>query len=283
MDVVYILSPARSGSTFLQFLLGGHPEVVGIGEVSHVLREYCKTTDFSKVMSHCTCGVQPGACPFWGSILKDLPSLSLQAGFTQVLGQFDKVFPDKVLLDSSKSGAFFEDYYLAHLRSANDQQLRLKILFLVRDFRGWVISIKKHWLRTGLSNLWNTNIIINSYRWLYTSIKWLYRIRKHNIPFLPIYYEHLVFDTGNQMQRIYDFLGLPPTSFTLSPTKVHELYGSPTMKSDPRKLSRVVYDAEWMQNCWFFFLGPIFIPPVLFNSTYAKRTSFINLRQNVGN
>jgi len=276
MDVVYILSPTRSGSTFLQFLLGGHSEIVGIGEVSHVLREYCKTTSSSKITSHCTCGMQPGLCPFWGSVLKDLSSLSLQAGFTQILGQFDKIFSDKILLDSSKSSVFFEDYYLAHLHSTNDQQLRLKILFLVRDFRGWVMSIKKHQLKSGLSNLWNTNIIINSYRWLYTSVKRLYRVRKYNIPFLPVYYEHLVFDTENQMQRIYDFLGLPPTSFTLSPTKVHELYGSPTMKSDPRKLSGVVYDAEWMQNWWFFLLGPLFVPPVLFNSIYAKSTSIIN-------
>ena len=64
MDVVYILSLARSGSTFLQFLLGGHPKVVGIGEVGHVLEQYCKTIGSSKVTSHCSCGAQSGLCPF---------------------------------------------------------------------------------------------------------------------------------------------------------------------------------------------------------------------------
>jgi len=135
------------------------------------------------------------------------------------------------------------------------------------------MSIRKHHSKAGKKKIWNYSIIINSYRWLYTSLRWLLKLKKFKVPFLQIYYDHLVFDTNNQLQRIYDFLILPHHSnATMMPSDTHELYGSPGMKRDPRKLSRIIYDNEWMQNLRFFLLGPIFIPPAIFNSIYAKKT-----------
>ena len=196
MEVAYILSPARSGSTFLQTLIGAHPQVVGIGEVSHVLREYCQTPVPRNPAhgGHCSCGAQPELCPFWGSILGDLPRLAPGMGFRHILEHFAHTFPGKTMVDSSKSGGFLENFYLSHAKSEGEPEVQLKILYLVRDFRGWVTSIRKHRSRAGTGTFWNSSIVLNSYRWFYTSTKWLLRIRRYAVPFLPVYYEHLVFD-----------------------------------------------------------------------------------------
>jgi len=138
LDIVYILSPARSGSTFLQLLLGGHPNIVGIGEVKHVLKEYCQTQS-PKNPAHgdqCSCGQEPRKCPFWGPILDDLSGASMETAVKLILEHFSRLFPDKMLIDSSKSGEFLENYYLKKLCLDDDLQIQLKILYLVRDFRG---------------------------------------------------------------------------------------------------------------------------------------------------
>lgn len=280
MDVIYILSPARSGSTFLQSLIGSHEKIIGIGEVSHVLKVYCQGVTppllSEKNSKHCSCGFERDECIFWGTVLGKLPLLSREAGFEVVLKQFDKVFTNKVLLDSSKSGNFLEEYYLPRLRSCKSKELclKVKVLFLVRDFRGWVTSIKKHHLRLGRSKIWDTSTLVNSYKWLYTTLKWLYRLGKHDIPFLPIFYDNLIFDTENQMQRIYDFIELPcPCDIAVSYTGIHELYGSPTVKSNPHRMNSIAYDNDWMQNWTFSLWGPAFVMPALFNALYAKRTA----------
>jgi hypothetical protein len=275
MDVVYILSPARSGSTFLQFLLGGHEQIIPLGEVSHVLQEYCRTRSSLTATGHCSCGSLRQSCPFWGAILKKLPILTPQDGFRLILERSSQVYPAKILVDASKSGVFLEEHYLNHIQQGNRLQIRLRIIFLVRDFRGWVTSIRNHRVRKGEGNFWKKSRIISSYRWLYTSIKWLYRVRNLNLPFLPVYYEHLVFNTERELRRIYDFLGLVCTrTIALSPQATHELYGSPTMKADTKNLSQIVYDTQWMKDWRFALYGPILSLPIWFNYWYADRIGY---------
>lgn len=274
MDVAYILSPARSGSTFLQFLLSGHPEVVGLGEVRQVLKEYRRNGGPVKRSRGCSCGKKAEHCSFWGPVLRDLPGLSHQAAFNRVLTQFESLFPGKVLIDSSKSGAFLESHYLPALLAAEGSEINLKVLYLVRDFRGWVTSVKKHRARVSRTSWWFDSEVLTSYNWLYSSIKWLCRVRRHQIEVLPVYYEHLVFDTNHQLRRIFSFLGVNGFDVTASSSKeVHELYGSASMKSDPHGSSRIVYDTSWMENVGFVAWGALFILPAMFNMYYARKIS----------
>ncbi|MDB4442857.1 sulfotransferase, partial [bacterium] len=278
--IIYILSLSRSGSTFLQSLIGSHGEIVGIGEVGHVLKEYCQEITppilSENKSNHCSCGVERKECVFWGAVLRKLPLLSKEAGFELVLKHFNNVFPNKVLLDSSKSINILEEYYLPRLGTLKDRGLGLnvKVLFLVRDFRGWVTSIKKHNLRLGRSKIWYTSTLVNSYKWLYVTLRWLRKLKNQDIAFLPICYDNLIFDTEMQMQRIYEFIELPwRNGIKVSYADIHELYGNLNVRSNPRRMDSIVYDNDWMHNWNFSIWSPAYAPVALFNASYARRTA----------
>jgi sulfotransferase family protein len=59
--VLYIAGYGRSGSTFLDMLLGNHSDVFGAGEITHL---------FSSLLEDkvCTCGEIYAKCPVWGAV-----------------------------------------------------------------------------------------------------------------------------------------------------------------------------------------------------------------------
>jgi len=61
--LLFIASPGHTGSTLLDLLLGGHPDVVALGEVQR-LAQWASEAD-TRV---CTCGLTVLECPFWTSV-----------------------------------------------------------------------------------------------------------------------------------------------------------------------------------------------------------------------
>jgi len=272
LQIVYIVSLVRSGSTFLQYLLSAHPGIVGLGEIGLTIREYTKPSGPSKAALSCTCGEEPRSCPFWGPILQELRGMSKLEAFKLVLERFVKLFPGKVLLDSSKQFSYFEELYIPIIE-AGYLNVMPKIIFLVRDFRGWSLSINRHLIKDGKANLWNAGFLFNSYRWLYLNLKLFNQAKRSNVPVLSVYYENLVFDLKRQLHRIYNFLELEfaePGSFDKA--VLHELYGSQRMKRAAAKGMGVVYDPDWMQEWRFLLYGPLLLPVAVFNEKYAKQT-----------
>ena len=150
MVVIYIMSLSRSGSTFLEFLLANNSNIVTVGEVNHVLNEYCQMNP-PKNPPHgacCSCGEKPNECHFWGPILPTFYKSSKIEGLSLVLERFQEIYPDKMMVDSSKIWDVIEYYYLSKLISAKEPNISLKVLLLVRDFRAWTCSMKNYYLRT---------------------------------------------------------------------------------------------------------------------------------------
>jgi len=84
---VFVLSDVRSGSTLLDQCLGGHPEVVSLGEI-HWLQAYLNQDRSLYNPAHplvCTCGSSVRNCPFWqrveATLNKPLDSLSLNLSY----------------------------------------------------------------------------------------------------------------------------------------------------------------------------------------------------------
>lgn len=78
LPVIYISGYGRSGSTLLDVLLDAQPDVLGLGEVTHLFR-------FAAQDRACSCGEKYLACPVWGPTLRTVmhPSrLSLMAAET---------------------------------------------------------------------------------------------------------------------------------------------------------------------------------------------------------
>ena len=83
---IFVLSDARSGSTILDQCLGGHPNIVSLGEV-HWLPAYAVQDRSRYDPDHplvCTCGLSVADCPFWSSVAErlhqPLETLQLHAG-----------------------------------------------------------------------------------------------------------------------------------------------------------------------------------------------------------
>ena len=84
---LFVLSDVRSGSTLLDQCLGGHPDVISLGEV-HWLAAYVRQDRKLYDPVHplvCTCGKPVGECPFWMHVAKvlgrPLDSLQLRPAF----------------------------------------------------------------------------------------------------------------------------------------------------------------------------------------------------------
>jgi len=60
---VFICCPGHSGSTLLDLVLGAHPGVVSLGEISHLPKNIALNTA-------CSCGIPIRACEYWQEIFR---------------------------------------------------------------------------------------------------------------------------------------------------------------------------------------------------------------------
>jgi len=64
--IIYIVSSGRSGSTFLELLLGAHKDIEAVGELN-VLSYECE----EGITKKCGCGSSIHTCGFWGPIIEN--------------------------------------------------------------------------------------------------------------------------------------------------------------------------------------------------------------------
>ena len=272
--VAYISCPARGGSTFVQFVLSNHPEIVGLGELFRVV-----TDANSKRHQHwegisCSCGAIASNCEFWSKLLppesRDANDLSTE----DVLKQFGKSFPGKILVDSSKNGDQIDRYQA-------DPNVDLKVILLVRDYRGWVLSALKYQKMFRDKDIYQNhrivftnNRILMSYRWLYSTYKRMRMFRRKNIDVLYVYYENIVFDTDRQLTRINEFLGVDNTEWSpvIEQSNCHEVYGNSSMRSDAKKSSSIYYDSTWLGDARMALYSVLLLPASLFSTWMARTT-----------
>lgn len=78
MSAIYILSAGRSGSTLLNMLLGSHPTLIAVGELTHLPKNIALNTD-------CSCGRQVRSCDLWRVVAERMGALndpySMDLGF----------------------------------------------------------------------------------------------------------------------------------------------------------------------------------------------------------
>ena len=170
--LVYIGGYGHSGSTLLEYLMAGSPDVLACGEVVSCLRERKK--------KNCTCGRTAPACPLWGFFYSsNRPPIKTYAELLRTLiqrveGQYSAI------VDSSKTawGALSKPF---HLRKKFGSDFML--IHLVRQPAAvcWSVLKKKdrrgkrqgrrsyHALRCGLTVLaWSVaNLSCDLFGWIY--------------------------------------------------------------------------------------------------------------------
>ncbi len=70
VDYIYIVARGHSGSTLLELLLNGHPQVAAMGEIAKLSLQFGQ--DIRPWLGRCSCGERPGDCPVWSRIAADV-------------------------------------------------------------------------------------------------------------------------------------------------------------------------------------------------------------------
>lgn len=65
IDTAFVLSSGHSGSTLLDLLVGTHPEIVSLGEITYLPRSFVRGAT-------CTCGAPVPRCDFWLDVVREI-------------------------------------------------------------------------------------------------------------------------------------------------------------------------------------------------------------------
>jgi hypothetical protein len=250
--LIYILGSGHSGSTMLQFLLAAHPGVVGLGEV---FQPAGRTVDGS---TSCSCGADFASCPVWAGTTPAGPGKTTE-WYKDLAQRVAHLYPQAThWIDSSKLSTTIEPWtHLVQERVISG----IRVLYLVRDVRGWVLSDQKARQRKAKSP---RNAISSMKVWTREQKKTLDFLENSSLDFLVVSYESLIFNTRSMLEKIALFCGLTcqdhPWEDRLRSAEVHDIFGN-RVKNDPQARGRLIYDDRWQYSLPVNLLACI-LPPV---------------------
>lgn len=284
-SVIFIASTARSGSTLLDLILGGHPRLVGLGEFFSML-----TTDndwldrTSEVL--CSCGKTMDQCSFWGSTSKALRNKrnsSTLEKYKIVLDAFNDFFgQDRILVDSSK--------HLRALQILNSiPGIEVKVLHLIKDVRAWTVSQRDARKR---GEVFFLKDLLRKYGWKAwieyakgTSAYWFWQWHSENrrlqnylkaekIRSFQLGYEELSLYPKTTMRGVGEFLGIEvvDSMFSLLDSGSHSVLGN-RMRFQSEKRQGIFYDNRWFYRKDWLLPAVIFPNIMQYNTREVYRNS----------
>jgi hypothetical protein len=257
--VVFIASLGHSGSTLLDLVLGGHPRLVGLGEVAAVLTS--GSDGGPSFAGACSCGEDGPSCPLWSEVARRVdaePDASLARRYQIVFETVTAVFgPDVMPVDSSK--------YLPWLRLLHeDVGVDLRALFLLKDVRNFMVSEVEAGIRKrGLGQRRRQLSPLGAFAYWHRHNRALERfLRDSRLPMFQLGYEELCLAAEPIVREICRFLGLAfePAMLELRSSRSHVLRGN-RMRQQPEKAA-LTYDHRWfMRRDWL--LPAILCPRIM--------------------
>jgi hypothetical protein len=253
-SIVYVAGLNNSGSTWLSILLAQMENTANIGEVWYSL----ETPDqLAEDKYGCTCGATMAECEFWGPILKERESIGgMDLQHARVLDRFRETYPGKVMIDSSK---FVRTLDKGWLSDKNRDQVDVKVIHIVRDYRGWANKRQRAYTAQGRWRL----LYMHCVRWYFRNKAREVYLKKSELSSMTLSYESLVFNFKDELKRIADFTGLkiPENWGSIDPESLslHMARGN-SMRMDTAAFSEVRYDSRWMLDSRYLWLGPLLIP-----------------------
>lgn len=269
--LILIRGLGHSGTTILDFFLGTHPLIIGIGEGFRTLRgseetgipRKLRTNERHKI--NCTCDEIVSNCKIWGRTMEYVisnESLGLNEKLSYLLKIiYDEYGNDKIIVDSSQSDIQSLD--------ALKEKYDLKIIFLTRDIRSWVNSSIIKFDRSILKNIFIWNKFYKNFE--------NYLIQ-NKLDYLKFSYEEFSLETEFITKKISSWLNLNYNdwNFDFLNSKHHDIKGVswkfdlPSSKShiaagnrirlDKIKRSKITYDFKWIYNNQINFNYIYFLP-----------------------
>jgi len=261
--VIYISCLGHSGSTILQYLLASHMNILGAGEIYQI----AQTEIFHNNSYICSCGYTVDLCPLWHNFYITKYNTEIEF-YKQLIKFLEDEYPHiNYLVDTSKSIQGLSPWVNLIKESLISE---IKILFLVRDVRGWVLSEKSRRLRKKISP---RPLFLSCFDWKRRQKRILKSLQNFGLNFLIVSYESLIFNTQFALSRIAKFINLPLESNTyeinLSNAIVHDVFGN-RMKNDFFKRSMITYDDSWQYHLGINLLIPVLCPIWRYNVYLRK-------------
>ena len=187
-QIIFITSEARSGSTFLSYMLGTNPKSAHLGEFFRPYRRgaqtscrLCKAKGFDKC-----------------KILGDLSAIPQYEAHSYALNCFEK-HGVNTLIDCSKDMNWIEEIIQNH--EPIESNITFKIIHLVREPRGWISSERRRaktmTIHKGIER-WKNHFYSTSDR-----------INTIGANFMRITYEELLLCKETALQKLSNFIGFP--------------------------------------------------------------------------
>src|SRR6056297_1187447 len=164
MNIVFIAGIGHSGSTLLNFILGAQSNTFSIGEIDKFINNDTKKVFVERYLKRekypCSCGKNPGDCPFWsefGKFITSVENKSYIENYQYATSLIRQQFGAAYMIDSSKNIHALRR--VASVVSKLNDTVNLKVIHLSKDVRNFTASnIRSKRLKSVLKNFkkWNT-------------------------------------------------------------------------------------------------------------------------------
>lgn len=274
--LIYIVGTSHSGSTMLSYIIGSAPQVINGGELKFFAEHSQKGTyneHLEYMKNTCSCGMKSYECPFWNKIESKLGSKINIYHESRFRGE-NMILRMKILLPFykfPKSKEIVDDYLLVKTlidegkktkasislvldTSKNINRLiylrshlcfDIKVLFLVRDGRGFVNSSIKatkkgfyRWLKQWII----TNFLIARY------------LKKENITYFQLSYDEFCINPDKYISKINQLFDINIPADYVSAVKRNEDHiraGNP-VRLDIKNFSGMKIDRKWQVEMSLF-------------------------------
>lgn len=242
-SITYILSLEHSGSTFLQYLLATQTNFLGLGEVNQL----AKGRGWDNSNQVCSCGELLSNCQVWQTVELISRSNAIE-WYRELTYSLQQKYPQFThWIDSSKSFEGLEPWLQLQIEGTISD---VRVLFLVRDVRGWAVSDRKTRQRKGRAS---RLLALSMLSWWQAQRQFLNQLSRRNLTYQIVSYEGLVFQTHPAICRISKFHSLNfeetdwSTKLNHDIPVVHDVFGN-RMKNNPKLRTAITYDDSW-QSC----------------------------------
>lgn len=234
MVVLHFVGAGRSGSTLLNIMLDNHPDVISTGELSFFVRGWLKG-------DYCSCEQLVSECSFWSEVKNEwlrrtgMPDLESYLSLQKQWERYRRLPP--ILLGSHVQKKAFLRYkkYTAHLYTviqelsgatvvadssknpvralsvAGIPEIDLRLVFLIRDVRGYAWAKQKKFYQNQEAGLGQTEMPTSTWksasRWIVINLLSEWVGKKAN-SVLKVRYEDFIDDTQNVFFKLGNLLDL---------------------------------------------------------------------------
>lgn len=255
--VLYVMCKGRSGSTLTGLLLGAHPGIAPVGEIS-VLGKWIRRVERGDAPT-CTCGEPFPTCTFWSGMRQRLGGL--WRGSVDLKTDDDAAFERdnlavyraaleetgaSVVLDKSKKLG-------RAMRLAEIGEIDLTVLHVVRDPRAVAHSFRQRGVRKDETGRLKYNYYKNVARWTWLNAAMPLRMRQHP-GYLRVRYEDIIADPRAALAPALGRAGLAwdPAMDDFGSVEQHTLGGNRMRLTGVREIQpdtkflREVSGLEWV-------------------------------------